>query len=150
MPDTYDGSDSQHMNPVRRRRKLFWTLLLVPLTVILLLVGVVYVPSFQRWAIRRLVQTLEERTGWEISVKEARIRFPLHLEVDKLLAMDRQDTVLWVDALRTSLPIVPLFNKHVEAPHLEVQRALIAMPLDSLNRCSSRAARSRIHTGRSD
>lgn len=134
MPDTYDGSDSQHMNPVRRRRKLFWTLLLVPLTVILLLVGVVYVPSFQRWAIRRLVQTLEERTGWEISVKEARIRFPLHLEVDKLLAMDRQDTVLWVDALRTSLPIVPLFNKHVEAPHLEVQRALIAMPLDSLNR----------------
>lgn len=122
------------MNPARRRRKLFWILLLVPLTVLLLLVGAVYLPSVQRWAVGRLVQTLEEQTGWDITVKEMRISFPLRVRVDKLLATEGSDTIIWVDELRTSLPLMPLFNKRIEAPSLKLQDAVVAMPLDSLNR----------------
>lgn len=122
------------MNSVRRRRKLFWILLLVPLTVLLLLVGAVYLPSVQRWAVGRLVQTLEEQTGWDITVEEMRISFPLRVRVDKLLATEGNDTIIWVDELRTSLPLMPLFNKRLEAPSLKLQDALVAMPLDSLNR----------------
>ena len=122
------------MNSVRRRRKLFWILLLVPLTVLLLLVGAVYLPSVQRWAVGRLVQTLEEQTGWNITVEEMRISFPLRVRVDKLLATEGSDTIIWVDELRTSLPLMPLFNKRIEAPSLKLQDAIVAMPLDSLNR----------------
>ncbi len=122
------------MNPARRRRKLFWILLLVPLTVLLLLVGSIYLPSVQRWAVGRLVQTLEEQTGWDITVEEMRIRFPLRVSVDKLLATESSDTIIWVDELRTSLPLMPLFNKRLEAPSLKLQDAVVAMPLDSLNR----------------
>ena len=122
------------MNSVRRRRKLFWILLLVPLTVLLLLVGAVYLPSVQRWAVGRLVQTLEEQTGWDITVEEMRISFPLRVRVDKLLATEGSDTIIWVDELRTSLPLMPLFNKRIEAPSLKLQDAIVAMPLDSLNR----------------
>lgn len=122
------------MNPARRRRKLFWILLLVPLTVLLLLVGSIYIPSVQRWAVGRLVQTLEEQTGWDITVEEMRISFPLRVRVDKLLATEGSDTIIWVDELRTSLPLMPLFNKRIEAPSLKLQDAIVAMPLDSLNR----------------
>lgn len=122
------------MNSARRRRKLFWTLLLIPLILLLLLVGAVYLPSVQHWAVGRVVQTLEEQTGWEISVEEMRISFPLRVRVNKLLATEGRDTVLWVDELRTSLPLVPLFNKRIEAPRLKLQDAVVAMPLDSLNR----------------
>ena len=122
------------MNPARRRRKLFWILLLVPLTVLLLLVGAVYLPSVQRWAVGRLVQTLEEQTGWKITVEDMRISFPLRVSVDKLLATEGSDTIIWVDELRTSLPLMPLFNKRLEAPSLKLQDAVVAMPLDSLNR----------------
>lgn len=122
------------MNPARRRRKLFWILLLVPLTVLLLLVGAVYLPSVQRWAVGRLVQTLEEQTGWDITVEDMRISFPLRVRVDKLLATEGSDTIIWVDELRTSLPLMPLFNKRLEAPSLKLQDAVVAMPLDSLNR----------------
>lgn len=122
------------MNPVRRRRKLFWILLLVPLTVLLLLVGSIYIPSVQRWAVGRLVHTLEEQTGWKITVEEMRISFPLRVSVDKLLATEGGDTIIWVDQLRTSLPLMPLFNKRIEAPRLKLQDAVVAMPLDSLNR----------------
>ena len=122
------------MNSVRRRRKLFWILLLVPLTVLLLLVGSIYLPSVQRWAVDRLVHTLEEQTGWKITVEEMRISFPLRVRVDKLLATEGSDTIIWVDELRTSLPLMPLFNKRIEAPHLKLQDAVVAMPLDSLNR----------------
>ena len=122
------------MNPARRRRKLFWILLLVPLTVLLLLVGAVYLPSVQRWAVGRLVQTLEEQTGWDITVEDMRISFPLRVRVDKLLATEGSDTIIWVDELHTSLPLMPLFNKRLEAPSLKLQDAVVAMPLDSLNR----------------
>lgn len=122
------------MNPARRRRKLFWILLLVPLTVLLLLVGSIYIPSVQRWAVGRLVQTLEEQTGWDITVEEMRISFPLRVSVDKLLATEGSDTIIWVDELRTSLPLMPLFNKRLESPSLKLQDAVVAMPLDSLNR----------------
>ena len=122
------------MNPARRRRKLFWILLLVPLTVLLLLVGAVYLPSVQRWAVGRLVQTLEEQMGWDITVEDMRISFPLRVRVDKLLATEGSDTIIWVDELRTSLPLMPLFNKRIEAPSLKLQDAIVAMPLDSLNR----------------
>ena len=122
------------MNSVRRRRKLFWILLLVPLTVLLLLVGSIYLPSVQRWAVDRLVHTIEEQTGWKITVEEMRISFPLRVRVDKLLATEGSDTIIWVDELRTSLPLMPLFNKRIEAPHLKLQDAVVAMPLDSLNR----------------
>ena len=122
------------MNSARRRRKLFWILLLVPLTVLLLLVGSLYLPKVQRWAVDRLVQTLEEQTGWKITVEEMRISFPLRVSVDKLLATEGSDTIIWVDELRTSLPLMPLFNKRIEAPLLKLQDAVVAMPLDSLNR----------------
>ncbi|WP_238296109.1 hypothetical protein [Porphyromonas uenonis] len=39
-----------------------------------------------------------------------------------------------VDELRTSLPLMPLFNKRLEAPSLNLRDAVVAMPLDSLNR----------------
>ena len=135
------------MNPVRRRRKLFWTLILVPLALILLLIGAVYLPSVQRWAVGRLVQTLEEQTGWEISVEEMRISFPLRLRVNKLLATEGADTVLWVSELHTSLPLVPLLNKRLEAPRLELSDALVAMPLDSLNRSRIDARLGRMEAG---
>lgn len=122
------------MNPVRRRRKLFWILLLVPLTVLLLLVGSFYIPSVQRWAIGRLVHTLEEQTGWDITVEEMSISFPLRVRVNKLLATEGSDTIIWVDKLRTNLPLMPLFNKRIEAPSLKLQDAVVTMPLDSLNR----------------
>ncbi|WP_238296111.1 hypothetical protein [Porphyromonas uenonis] len=83
------------MNPIRRRRKLFWILLLTPLTVLLLLIGSIYLPSVQRWAVDRLVRTLEEQTGWKITVEEMRISFPLRVRVDKLLATEKGDTVIW-------------------------------------------------------
>ena len=135
------------MNPVRRRRKLFWTLILVPLALILLLIGAAYLPSVQRWAVGRLVQTLEEQTGWEISVEEMRISFPLRLRVNKLLATEGADTVLWVSELHTSLPLVPLLNKRLEAPRLELSDALVAMPLDSLNRSRIDARLGRMEAG---
>ena len=122
------------MNPVRRRRKLFWILLLTPLTVLLLLIGSIYLPSVQRWAVGRLINTLEEQTGWKITVEEMRISFPLRMRVDKLLATEQGDTVIWVNELRTSLPLMPLFNKRIEAPRLNLRDAVVAMPLDSLNR----------------
>ena len=122
------------MNPVRRRRKLFWILLLTPLTVLLLLIGSIYLPSVQRWAVGRLIHTLEEQTGWKITVEEMRISFPLRVQVDKLLATEQGDTVIWVNELRTSLPLMPLFNKRIEVPQLNLRDALVAMPLDSLNR----------------
>lgn len=135
------------MKKGRTHRKLWWALILTPILLVLLLGVLIYLPVFQRWAVNRVVATIEQSTGWDVSIGKARLRFPLKVEVDDLLAMDRQDTVMWVDQLQTSIPVMPLFNSRIEVPHLEVSRGRVDLPLDSLDYSRIGAAFETIEAG---
>ena len=72
-------------------RKLFKFLGIATLVVavlIVVLVGAVYVPPVQRWAVGRVSAALEEKMGLKVDIDEVRLTPFLNLNVGNLRATD--------------------------------------------------------------
>lgn len=89
-----------------RRRKIgLWIagVLLTPVVLCLLLVGLFYLPPVQQWAVGKVCAYASDATGMDIRLERIRIRFPLDLDLQELLATTPPDTVLSVRHLVVAL-----------------------------------------------
>lgn len=80
------------------RRICRWTagILLTPIVMVALLLMLFYMPPVQQWAVRRVAAYASEQTGMDIRLKRIRIKFPLDIDLQELVATTPPDTLLSV------------------------------------------------------
>ena len=109
------------------KKLLKWTgfAVLTPLLLIGLLAALFYFPPFQNWAVKQVAAYASERTGWEISVEQVHLSFPLDLSVEgvKVLQKDNEsggviDTLLDARQVIADVQLLPLFRGQVEVDAL--------------------------------
>ena len=95
-------------------RKLFKFLGIATLVVavlIVVLVGAVYVPPVQRWAVGRVSAALEEKMGVKVDIDEVRLTPFLNLNVGNLRATDAVgDTLILAQRLHLDVAFWPLWE----------------------------------------
>ena len=105
---------------MRRAIKIvLWTLL--GLTGLLAIgTTVLYIPPVQDFLRRQAVRWAEERTGLQIGVERVGLRFPLKLQIQKVVVVDtarmggKPDTLLYVRRLQMGVQARPLLHGRVE------------------------------------
>lgn len=103
---------------MQRRKKIgLWVAgaLLTPVVLFFLLVGLLYLPPVQQWAVQEVCTYASEQTGMDIRLKRLRIRFPLDIDLQELSATTPPDTIL---AVRHA--VVDLDFSHIWSGHLAV------------------------------
>ncbi|GAB6982998.1 translocation/assembly module TamB domain-containing protein [Prevotella dentasini] len=97
----------------------------VPILLFLILTMLLYCPSVQNWAARRVASYASEKTGMEISVGRVGLSFPLDLQIDSLRALrvndsiaHRTDTVADVARLVAKVQLLPLMDGDIEVDEL--------------------------------
>ena len=84
----------------RKTLKFLGIILAILLGLILLLILALYLPPVQRWAVERVSSSLEESMGVKVKVDEVRLTPFLNLDVQGMIAQDREnDTLLATDHL---------------------------------------------------
>ncbi len=104
-------------------KKLMWWilgLLLTPVLLFVVLVGLLYLPPVQNWAVDKVAAIASEKTGMQISVGHVQLRFPLDLSLDDFLMVHEQDTIASVSHLVADVQLMPLFHSRVVINQLEV------------------------------
>ncbi|MCD8285125.1 MAG: hypothetical protein LUB62_02730, partial [Prevotellaceae bacterium] len=86
------------------KRLLTWLLWIVasPFLIFLLLVILLYIPPVQQWAVNTVARIASEQTGWDISLEQVRLRFPLDLDLRRLSVLN-PDTMLSVGTVRVGV-----------------------------------------------
>ena len=95
----------------RKLFKLFGIATLVVAVLIVVLVGAVYVPPVQRWAVGRVSAALEEKMGVKVDIDEVRLTPFLNLNVGNLRATDAVgDTLILAQRLHLDVAFWPLWE----------------------------------------
>ncbi len=94
------------------KRLLRWlaAIIATPVVLFLLLAVLIYIPPVQNWAVHKAAQTLSEKMGLSVEVKEVRLAFPLDLALHGVTAVEKGDTLLHADHLRLNVQLRPLFE----------------------------------------
>ena len=85
----------------------------------------IYVPPVQQWLVGQAATMASEATGMSISVERVRLRFPLDLSAEGLLAVQQGDTVAHVGRATVNIAWRPLLSGEVRVEELEVEDALL-------------------------
>lgn len=108
-------------------RKTFWWILgilLAPILLFVVLVGLLYLPPVQNWAVDKVAEVASEKTGMQISVGHVQLKFPLDLSIDDFMMIvphDAQyDTIADVEHLVVDVQLWPLLHKQVVINELEI------------------------------
>ena len=95
----------------RKLLKLFGIATLVVVMLIVVLVGAVYVPPVQRWAVGRVSAALEEKMGLKVDIDEVSLTPFLNLNVGNLRATDAVgDTLILAQRLHLDVAFWPLWE----------------------------------------
>lgn len=92
---------------------LRWTgyTLLIPIVILLMAVGAIYIPFVQRWAKGYVEESLSEVLGMDLRVGHLGLRFPSTLVVEDLyLIKPSGDTLTSIGALRGDVALLPLIK----------------------------------------
>lgn len=108
-------------SPWRRRlRRLVLSLVLAPILLVLCLMGLLYVPWVQRWAVGYATEQASQALGMQVEIDRLRLGFPLRLRVDGLRLMPApQDTLLSVGYVRLDISPRALLSRHLSTPLFE-------------------------------
>ena len=104
-------------------KKAFWWLLgilLAPVLLFAVLVGLLYLPPVQNWAVDKVAAIASEKTGMQVTVGHVDLSFPLDLVVQDFRAIKQGDTIADVRRLVTDVQLWPLFRNQVVIDALEL------------------------------
>lgn len=108
---------------------------LIPVVLILLVSILLYIPTFQDFAIRKATAYASETTGMQIGIQQIRLSFPLDLTVRGVEVMSSSaDTLLMVKEAKIRVKPAPLLHKQVlvEAISLKGMKANTRQMLDGI------------------
>ena len=114
-------------NVINMRRSLKWLVAAVatPVILFLILVGLLYCPPVQNWAVKQVAAYVSAHTGMEVSLDHVSLSYPLDLQLDGLRILrqndsipNRKDTVADVRRLVASIDLLPLLESRVEVNEL--------------------------------
>ncbi len=111
------------MTKARRRLLL---ILLAPLILLVAIVGLLYVPPVQRWAVARATDFAERKTGFDISIGHLRISFPLDLKLEGLCVVNPpSDTLLCAKTAIVDLDLLRLPTGRIGVEGIELRDAFL-------------------------
>ena len=111
------------MTKTRRRLLL---LLFSPLLLLVTVMGLLYVPPVQRWAIGLATDYAERQTGFDIGIEGLRIRFPLDIEMEGLCVVDPpRDTLVCVESAVVDLDLMRLPMGRIGVEGIELCRGYV-------------------------
>ena len=104
---------------VRNHKRLFrWAIgvLLTPIALFSLLFLLLYFPPVQQWVVEQVARYASDATGLDIRVERIRLRYPLDLDLRKVVAYDSQqgDTIFSLQRLGAGIALRPLLVGRVE------------------------------------
>ncbi len=114
-------------NIITSKRSLRWLVAIVatPVILFLILVGLLYCPPVQNWAVKRVATYVSEQTGMEVSLERVNLSFPLDLQLDGLQMLrpndsipNKKDTVADVRRLVANVDLLPLLESRIEVNEL--------------------------------
>ncbi len=114
------------MKPIIKNSiRILAAIVAIPLTIVLLVAVLLYVPPVQNWAARQVAAYASESTGMAVSVERVRLRFPLDLGIYGFRATQPNDSLRGVtdtiaDAreLTVKVQLRPLFKKNIVVDRL--------------------------------
>ena len=109
-------------------KTLLWTLLCVFLLPVLL-AAALYVPPVQRWAVQTAARYASEATGMQISIGRLGISFPLDLDLNRLVVIDKCDTLVAVDQAVADLDFEHVFHWRIGVEALDLSRGQVNIAL---------------------
>lgn len=95
------------------------TLLLLPVV----LVGLLYLPPVQNWAVHKVAAIASEKMGMTVSVERVSLKWPLDLQLNGFLAIHEGDTLADVNQMVLDVKLKPLFDKRVVINELSMNDA---------------------------
>ncbi|MBR7043734.1 MAG: hypothetical protein IKI18_06145, partial [Prevotella sp.] len=100
---------------------------LIPIVLFSSLAALHYFPPFQRWAVKQASAYASEKTGMDVSVGNVRLRFPLDLSLNEVVAVKREtgDTIANVGSVVADVQLRPLLKKQVVIDELMLENARI-------------------------
>ena len=97
---------------------------LIPILLFALLAGLLYFPPFQQWAVRQASSYASEKTGMNISVGNVRLKFPLDLQLNDVVAIQSSgDTIAAIGSVVADVQMRPLLKKQVVIDELTFEQA---------------------------
>ena len=105
-------------------KKIFWWILgivLSPVLLFLLMVGLLYVPVVQNWAVDMVAAVASKNLGMKISVGHVQLSFPLDLSIDGFRAIHRGDTIADIGHLVADVQLWPLLDSKVVVNKLDIR-----------------------------
>ena len=90
------------------------TLVLLPLVLLAILSVLLYIPPVQKWAVDTASDVLSDEMQMEVSIEKVRLKCPLDLCLNGMLAVQEGDTVLDAEELALSVRFIPLLSGNVE------------------------------------
>ena len=104
-------------------KKVVWWIagiVLSPIVLFAVLVGLLYCPPVQNWAVDKVAAIASEKTGMQISVGRVDLSFPLDLVIDDFKMIHASDTIADVSRLVADVKLLPLLHNQVVVNELEV------------------------------
>ncbi|MBR6016302.1 MAG: phage tail protein, partial [Prevotella sp.] len=101
---------------------------LVPVVLFSSLAALFYFPPFQRWAVKQASAYASDKTNMDISVGNVRLKFPLDLQLNDVVAVTRgepRDTIANIGSIVADVQMKPLLDKKVVIDELTFEKAKI-------------------------
>ncbi len=95
-------------------------IVLFPLVLLAVLSALLYIPPVQKWAVDKAADVLSEEMQMQVSVEAIRLKCPLDLSLNGMLAIQEGDTVLDAEELALSIRFMPLFKGEVEVDDIHL------------------------------
>ncbi len=129
MPEMAEVAAADEGQPRKLKRRLIkWVIgiLLFPFVILLLAGALLYLPPIQKLAVDIVSSEVSSATGWNVTVGSIRLGFPLHLKVNKVLALGSAgDTIAHVAHLQVDVPLTPLFKGNIPISYTALDGAVL-------------------------
>ena len=103
------------------KKALKWLAIIVatPILLFLIFALLLYCPPVQNWVVKRVANSIAEKTGMKITLERVELSFPLDLQMDNLkIIQAERDTVADVERLVAKVQLMPLVEGRVEVDEL--------------------------------
>lgn len=110
-------------------KKIAWLILamvLLPIVVVMMMVGALYYPPVQNWAVHKACEIASEKTGMEVYIDRVRLAFPLDVSLEGVRCVGtdsmtmRRDTLLRIDRTVCDIRMRPLLDKDIQLKAVEM------------------------------
>ena len=109
-----DQTNEPNIQTKRRWFRWIGIACLTPVALVLLVSILLYIPSFQHFAIRKAAAYASEATGMQIAIEQIRLSFPLDLTLRGIEVLSPpQDTLLMAQEVKVRVQPGPLLHKQV-------------------------------------